>query len=140
MKIKSQVKPVIIRHFIIIRTIIEFLIAYQLSGNCSPVTSMIMPTCIHLEPITEFSRCRKGQLMPVVVSGRIPIMVYSFKITLCPRQGLSSESSIWPQPQFHMTFQRPAATVFPNHLNLERIHPDRNTHICLSSVSNNPPH
>ena len=83
-EIEPDVKTMIISHLIIVRAGIIHLSTDDLGRYGHPVARMIVPAGIHLEPVAEAARRIDGELVTVVITGRIPVVPYSLEETLCP--------------------------------------------------------
>ena len=83
-EVEPYIKSVLIRKFIIIRRSIAQHIAYYLGRYGHPVSRMIVPACVHIEPVAEATSRADSELMAVVVAGREPVMPYALEETLRP--------------------------------------------------------
>lgn len=84
MEIESKVKTVIVSHRVVIWACVVYFASNDLGRHCRSVTGMIIPGKIHVEALAESVGGMERELMPVVISCRIPVMPNAFDQTLGP--------------------------------------------------------
>lgn len=83
-EIEAYVESMIIRQSVIVRLAVIWLTIKYMCRHCAPVSCVTVPGQVHVEFLAETVGCIDGDLMPVVVSGRIPVMPYAFEESFCP--------------------------------------------------------